>query len=223
MTDLPLTASQLRGIRRLLSIDESVEDRRRWSFLIDQVAALVPCDQIGVGVTDATGYLEYGVGMPLDGKELDPQVCDGPLPVGMQHLATFPQGDEDVLALRQASLRDTLRIGFGLGRGRVVQMYLDRRCRFFEQHDVALLTMLEPFLERVMRPTTPRSAALRLLSDSEHRVLTMVASGGSNTDVAERLMVSEATVRKHLEHAYRKLGVANRTAAAALVHASAAR
>ena len=220
MTDLPLDASHLRGIRRLLAIDETAEDRRRWSMLILHVAALIPCDQIGVGVTDATGCLEYGVSTPLDDAEMDPQVCDGPLPVGIHQVATFPHDDEDVLALGQWSLQDTLRIGFATGQGRVVQMYLDRQSRFFEQRDVALLTMLEPFLARVMRPTTPRAVALQVLSDSEHRVLAIVAAGGSNHDVAVELMVSEATVRKHLEHAYRKLGVANRTAAAALVHAS---
>jgi DNA-binding CsgD family transcriptional regulator len=220
MTDIPLTGSELTGIRRLLSIDEAAEDRQRWRALTFLVTAVIPCDQIGVGVTDATGCLEYAVDVPDDGDGLDPQVCDGTLPVGIQHLATFPHDDEDVLALRQWGLRDTLRIGFALGQGRVVQMYLDRRSRLFEGRDVALLTMLEPFLARVMRPN-PRAVALQVLSDSEHRVLAMVAAGGTNNDVAAQLMVSEATVRKHLEHTYRKLGVANRTAAAALVRQGA--
>jgi DNA-binding NarL/FixJ family response regulator len=60
-----------------------------------------------------------------------------------------------------------------------------------------------------------------VLSCAERRVLSLVAEGGSNNDVAAQLMVSEATVRKHLEHTYRKLGVANRTAAAALMRDSA--
>jgi DNA-binding CsgD family transcriptional regulator len=220
MTNLPLSGAELTGIRRLLSIDEAAEDRQRWLVLIAHVTALIPCDQVGVGVTDGTGCLEYAVDLPEGGDCLDPQVCDGPLPSGIQHLATFPRDDEDVLALRQWGFTDTLRIGFSLGQGRLVQMYLDRRSRFFEQRDVVLLTMLEPFLGRVMRPTA-RASALKVLSASEHRVLTMVAAGGSNNDVAAQLMVSEATVRKHLEHTYRKLGVANRTAAAALVRQTA--
>lgn len=46
-------------------------------------------------------------------------------------------------------------------------------------------------------------------------MLELVASGASNAEVAERLSISVSTVRKHLEHCYRKLGVTNRTAAVA--------
>jgi DNA-binding CsgD family transcriptional regulator len=53
------------------------------------------------------------------------------------------------------------------------------------------------------------------LSPSERRVLELVARGASNSEVSESLSVSVATVRKHLEHIYAKLGVRNRTAAAA--------
>ena len=47
-------------------------------------------------------------------------------------------------------------------------------------------------------------------------MLDLVAAGLSNAAIAERLYVAPCTVRKHLEHAYRKLGVSNRYAA---VHA----
>jgi DNA-binding CsgD family transcriptional regulator len=59
------------------------------------------------------------------------------------------------------------------------------------------------------------------LSVAELQVLRLVAGGATNQDVARRLSVSEATVRKHLEHVYRKLGVTNRTAASALVRTTA--
>jgi ATP/maltotriose-dependent transcriptional regulator MalT len=52
-------------------------------------------------------------------------------------------------------------------------------------------------------------------------VLGLVAQGCSNQQAAECLFVSVATVRKHLEHAYRKLGVANRTAAVMSLRSSA--
>ena len=39
----------------------------------------------------------------------------------------------------------------------------------------------------------------------------LVAEGLTNDDVAERLIMSEATVKTHLTHIYAKVGVANRT------------
>lgn len=51
------------------------------------------------------------------------------------------------------------------------------------------------------------------LTRRELDVLRLVAAGGTNRTVAEELMVSEATVKTHLVHAYEKLGVSDRAAA----------
>lgn len=51
------------------------------------------------------------------------------------------------------------------------------------------------------------------LSAREIEVLTAVASGRSNKDVARELHVSEATVKTHLLHIFTKLDVSDRTAA----------
>jgi DNA-binding NarL/FixJ family response regulator len=53
------------------------------------------------------------------------------------------------------------------------------------------------------------------LTPREAAVLALVADGRSNTDVAAALGISDRTVAKHLERAYRALGVESRTAAAA--------
>jgi DNA-binding NarL/FixJ family response regulator len=52
-----------------------------------------------------------------------------------------------------------------------------------------------------------------VLSSREIDVLTAVARGHSNKQVARQLHLSEATVKTHLLHIYAKLGVADRTAA----------
>ena len=44
-------------------------------------------------------------------------------------------------------------------------------------------------------------------------MLRQVAGGLSNAEIADRLSIAPCTVRKHLENAYRKLGVSNRMAA----------
>ena len=51
------------------------------------------------------------------------------------------------------------------------------------------------------------------VSQRELEVLQLVASGATNREVAERLFVSEATVKTHLLHIYAKLGVNDRAAA----------
>ena len=60
----------------------------------------------------------------------------------------------------------------------------------------------------------------RALSARELEVLTLVAEGRSNTDVAQSLHLSETTVKSHLAHIYPKLGVSSRTAAVAAARQS---
>ena len=47
--------------------------------------------------------------------------------------------------------------------------------------------------------------------------MSLVGEGMTNGQIAQTLWVSPHTVRKHLENAFEKLGVSNRTAAAARV------
>jgi DNA-binding CsgD family transcriptional regulator len=58
-------------------------------------------------------------------------------------------------------------------------------------------------------------AAFRLTT-REAEVLYWVAKGKISRDIADILSMSPATVKKHLEHIYEKLGVETRTAAAGL-------
>ena len=55
------------------------------------------------------------------------------------------------------------------------------------------------------------------LTAREREILTLVDEGRTNAEIAERLWVSPATVKKHLDNIYGKLGVHTRTAAAAVV------
>ncbi len=54
------------------------------------------------------------------------------------------------------------------------------------------------------------------LSSREIQVLTLVADGLSNQQIAGTLFLSRATVKSHLVHIYSKLGVDSRTAAVAV-------
>ena len=56
------------------------------------------------------------------------------------------------------------------------------------------------------------------LTDREREVLSLVAAGESNRQMAVALGISEHTVARHLSNIFDKLGVSSRTAASALAH-----
>lgn len=56
------------------------------------------------------------------------------------------------------------------------------------------------------------------LTPRQREVLAGVAAGLTDAEIADRLGVARATVGKHLEAIYERLGVHNRTSAAALLH-----
>ena len=58
-----------------------------------------------------------------------------------------------------------------------------------------------------------RAPAEEKLSARELEVLSLVANGASNGQIAHALHISEATVKSHLLHIFGKLGVADRAAA----------
>ncbi|HEU4458340.1 MAG TPA: DNA-binding response regulator [Methylibium sp.] len=65
-------------------------------------------------------------------------------------------------------------------------------------------------------PPAAADARLAALTPREAEVLSWIAKGKTNRDVAEILGMSPRTVNKHLEHVFEKLGVETRTAAVAL-------
>jgi DNA-binding NarL/FixJ family response regulator len=72
------------------------------------------------------------------------------------------------------------------------------------------------FLSSLPRPTAIRPVDISARSRLTHRqleILTLVAEGYSNAEVARTLWVTEQTVKFHLANVYRKLDVANRTQA----------
>jgi LuxR family transcriptional regulator, maltose regulon positive regulatory protein len=79
----------------------------------------------------------------------------------------------------------------------------------------------EAMLGKLCRPPValPPGAAdtpLGELSSRELEVLSLVAEGLTNNDIAERLVLSEHTVNRHVANILRKLGLPSRAAAAAL-------
>lgn len=87
---------------------------------------------------------------------------------------------------------------------------------------------MQPALDRARalrdRPGISRSGVIRHpaypdgLSEREVEVLRLLATGKSNTEIADALVISYNTVARHVTNIFAKTNAANRTEAAAYVH-----
>jgi len=101
------------------------------------------------------------------------------------YLSKEAETDEIVTAILAAARGDTIL-------GPEVQTGLAEQIRFREENEAR-----------------PR------LSEREHEVLRLIAQGLSAPEIGERIHLSTATVKTHLQHLYEKLGVSERAAAVA--------
>lgn len=109
----------------------------------------------------------------------------------------------------------------------VASVSLFRHGRDFGSRDREMLNLLRPHLNlafanarrftAMQRRCAGRDADQAPLSRREREVLYWAACGRSNQEIGAILDISGLTVKKHLEHIYDKLGVANRTEAAARI------
>jgi DNA-binding NarL/FixJ family response regulator len=76
-------------------------------------------------------------------------------------------------------------------------------------------SMVASMLGELSRPRQvdkpdPEAARIASLSEREHEIIALLCQGLPNKQVANKLSISEVTVRYHLGHIYRKLGVEGR-------------
>jgi DNA-binding CsgD family transcriptional regulator len=184
MVDLVLGDADQRTLRSLLQVEPARGVPVPTTAVLESVLTLVDADAIGVSMLDRCGRVVDETGLPAPGA-----------------------GRPD-----EARVLDSLELGWSVGRGYAARLHVDRTRRRFTERDVAMFRLLTPVLARLLRGASGSSLPASL-TVQERRVLGLVAEGRSNTEIAAALHVCSSTVRKHLEHAYRKLGVHSRFAA----------
>lgn len=113
----------------------------------------------------------------------------------------------------------------------VMSFVLNRAGRDFADRECELLNRMQPALANLYRVASMTaqfgrdgeapSASLKPLTPREREILLWVGAGKTDLQIAAILGISARTVQKHLENAYVKLGVENRTAAAMIVVSAA--
>jgi DNA-binding CsgD family transcriptional regulator/pimeloyl-ACP methyl ester carboxylesterase len=82
----------------------------------------------------------------------------------------------------------------------------------------AMLDFFEGLTSDEGHAKTPNQALNGLLSTREIEVIRLVAAGKSNQQIADELVISLNTVRRHVSNVFDKTGVANRAEAASYAH-----
>ena len=175
--------------------------------------------------------IAVGPGDPIDEALLgyDPDIClldmRAPDSTGLHHLIRMRQSDDAraVILLVSGIDDDTL---LSAVTQRVDGIVTDEDGRMLD----ALRTVARgqksipnDLLHRALELAIKRQAAgpLDILTKREREIAEEVARGARNREIAERLGMSEGTVKVYLYAIYRKLGIRTRTELALLAHGRA--
>lgn len=80
------------------------------------------------------------------------------------------------------------------------------------------MTLAAPLQARLLAAATPADVPAHVelpdgLTAREAEVLGLIAAGFTNREIAERLVVTQATVKTHINHVFAKIGARDRAAA----------
>jgi DNA-binding NarL/FixJ family response regulator len=81
--------------------------------------------------------------------------------------------------------------------------------------------LLDAYAHQVLAPTDAPAAVdprLQALSEREHEVLVAIGRGWTNAEIAERLVLTESTVKKHVGRVLAKIGARDRIQAVIMAY-----
>ena len=120
---------------------------------------------------------------------------------------------------RPLGIDDSLRVWLPAPAGHARTLYFERSRRQFNESERALLQVLRPSLVAMLHAASRRHPRVSdqepPLTARETEILGWISRGKTTREIAEALLLSPHTVRKHVEHILEKLGVATRSAAVA--------
>jgi DNA-binding CsgD family transcriptional regulator len=209
----------LHDLKQLVPCDllsASGQDTPRWEFFADQelpAMAVTPAQAEAYAAAYAAHYWDSTCSYPDRTGDIVSVTRDSDLTSRREYRHTGMYADFDRPMGVEHEIRVCLSAG---GPQRTLRLLFVRGPGpDFTERDVAVLTLLRPHLQAAFVAAERRRRGLQPLTARQREILQYVAAGYSNAQIARRIEVSEATVRKHLENVFARLGVTSRTAAVA--------
>jgi DNA-binding CsgD family transcriptional regulator len=235
-------------LRRLMDVLDVARCGEPGAFLPNSVLTdlsdLIGCDDIHVMVMDPYrrewGGIQHACWMEDHGEEVRALFW-----LGFWEAYSYPQRSGDFVsvtrkgdrrlgvrlgprwaAMQEATGCDPAEGGFCAMLPLAPEGTVDRRVTFwrdegpdFSDRDVLLFSLLRPHVMAMFDRQRASRSGVPALTPRQWEILRLVAGGCTNGQVAHALALSEATVRKHLENIYVRLGVNSRIEALAKTNA----
>jgi DNA-binding NarL/FixJ family response regulator len=209
---------------RVLVVDDQVLVRAGFRMILEAEADLVVAGEAGDGesaLREAAGcapdVVLMDVRMPwMDGIEATRRLLRSPSPPAVIMLTTFDMDEYVYDALRAGAAGFLLKdvppeqlvdgIHAVVSGESLLSPSITRR-------------MIEVYLDH--RPAGPTADSLAALTPREREILVELARGLANAEIAERLFVSETTVKTHVARVLMKLSLRDRVQAVVLAYEAA--